>query len=129
MSNELLMSDVLRGQIPALEDEQFKEIEDAFVVAAVRLVRKDEEPRIVTGIMNGISMEGPVINMDIRLDIREAFDVLSQHKASPYDCDMCMLEMAQEVTNMGSYRIVGLKMMDFDRQDKTCTLGIDLFKA
>ena len=127
-SNRLLMSDELRGMVPELE-EQVKAFEDAFVIATLVLSR-DQISYNFTGKVDGFSLESSKdVKIDIRVSISTAFDVMKSVSEGSLDCKFCILMLGQtELCLEAPFRVSSPKMMDFDHQNKMCTLGIDLIK-
>ena len=124
--NRLLMSDSLKGVVPDFEDDVSK-YEDAFVVASI--VFGEEHKQILSASLVGFSFEGAVTKLDIRLSTLEAFKISKKIISDSLECSECFLTLASEDIRLGGpFQISSPKLLDFDRQNKLCTLGIDLIK-
>lgn len=128
-SDRLLMSDDIKGMIPELESETLNVYNDSFVVATLDL-SVDESTDIIVGSVAGISFESSAeIKLDVRVNIDEAFRVIKKYKTAGLSCRMLYMYLGDdELSFEGPYGISCPKMMDFDHQNKMCTLGVDLIK-
>jgi hypothetical protein len=128
-ANRLLMSEELRGNVPELEDDQIAALEDAFVIAALELRRGDEVLPVV-GSLIGFSHEGSV-KIDLSVQNSVAYSVVSEIVSGvEYTCDAYTLIFADAETRVANnFKVTSVRMMDFDRKSKMCTLAIDLDRA
>jgi hypothetical protein len=126
IENRLLMSDSLRGVIPSLE-ENVANLGDSVVVTSL-VLETNSQDRLVTGAVVGISREETgMLKIDIRVSISEAFEVFRMCSSRTVICKECFVNLIDEILSFGGpYEIVSVKMTDFDRQRKTCILGVDL---
>lgn len=120
----LLMSEDLRGQIPEIEDS-INQFEDAFIVVVLEV--NNDEP--LAGSLNGISVEQQTIKVDIKTNLREAYLTLNKHINKTLVCSSCHLHFSSiESVLKGPFTVSSVKLIDIDRNNKTCILGIDLFR-
>jgi len=127
--NRLLMSDSLKGMIPDLEDDQLKSLSDAFVIATVEMLF-DQNIEIIAGSLVGVSLENFESKIDIRVSLKDAYEIIKKFKTSRLSCRVFYLHRGDdEICFEGSYKISSAKIMDFDRQLKMCTVGFDLIKT
>ena len=124
------MSDSLRGMIPELEEEQFNAFQDAFVIVGL-LVRSGEERHEITGNLVGVSVESrDVVKIDVRTSVTAAYRSLKRHAEGGLTCDTCQMVLAAEATCLdGPYTVSSVKVLDFDHQNKMCTLALDLIRT
>lgn len=126
-NGRLLMSDSLVGQIPDLDEDTVRGLEDSFVMAVLHVVtEKGAEP--VVGSVVGVSFESDkLINMDIRTGLSEAFDLLRSYSSVQLRCEELLMKMGDtELSRTGPFTFTSLKILDFDHPTKMCTLGMDL---
>lgn len=124
--NRLLMSDNLKGVVPEFEDEVSK-YEDAYVIASLVM---GDDLQVMSASLLGFSFEEDVVKLDLRLNNREAFGIVKKSVSSVLLCQECFLSLANEDIRLtGPFRIASPKLLDFDRQGKICTLGIDLIRT
>jgi len=128
-TDRILMSDDIRGMVPELETESLKDYNDSFVVATIDLSNEGHTD-ILVGSVAGISFENASeIKLDVRVNIDEAFRTVKKHKTTGLSCRMFYMYLGDdELLLEGPYKISSSKMMDFDHQNKMCTLGVDLIK-
>jgi len=127
-TNRLLMSDSLRGQVPELEAESTAIQEESFIIVGLELYVSGS-PRVFAGTAVGISNEDSVIKLDAKVNISEAYDVFTLCATENVECKNCYVTHGERVLTLsGPYKLSAPKMVDFDRQTKMCTLGIDLIK-
>lgn len=128
--DNLMMSDSIRGQIPDLEDDAVKKLEDSFLVAALEVKFGDSIEPLV-GSTVGLSFESDMnISVDLRVSTPDAFDLLKKHGAFAVECTTFYVYLGQEeICHRGPYRFTSLKVLDFDHQNKMCTLGIDMVRV
>ena len=126
-SDILLMSDDLREVVQDLED-----VEDNFPNDVVHLVlalisESSSEP--VAGRLVGLSLEEKEVKLDMRLSIAESYEITKEKQTSGLSCRMFYLYLGNdEIHFEGPYQVASVRMMDFDQQNKTCTLGLDLIR-
>ena len=122
------MSDSLRGMVPELEDERLDEIEDSFVIVALAL--DTEDIPVIAGSLVGISHEMTSIKLDMRLPIQSSYTFFKSCMTSEAVCKICHLSyMNENIDLKGPFLISSPRIVDFDRQNKMCTLGVDLIKS
>ena len=129
--DNLMMSDSIKGQVLDLDSEATaKKFEDSFLIAALEINFCDNVTPLV-GSIAGVSFEkNDCVNLDIRVNLAEAFKLVKQHNTSVISCTSFYIYLGQEELHLPShYAFVSLKILDFDRQNNMCTLGIDMIKV
>ena len=128
--DNLMMSDSIKGQILDFDDDAVKKFEDSLVVIALEIKIEDNiEPLVGTAV--GLSFEKDMsINVDIRTNTQEAYALLKKYNVSIVECMAFYVYLGEdEICNRGPYRFTSLKILNFDHQNKMCTLGIDMVKV
>lgn len=127
--NRLLMSDSLRGMVPALEEEQIVKIHDSFLVVALS-GNFESQHFYISGLCVGMSIESlDDVKFDIRLELDKAYDTLKRYLRSQITCDRLFITRGDDVTELAyDYVVKNVRLTDFDREEKMCTLGVDLIK-
>lgn len=129
VGDRLLMSDSLRGNVPLLEDEQIAAYEDSYVVIALVFDSEREDEKMLAGTIVGVSREPDVIKVDLRLLTNLAYSFYKRWNLRDVKCLSCHLSYMNDVFDIvGPFRILSPRLMDFDKQSKMCTLGVDLIK-
>ena len=125
-----MMSDSIRGVIPDFDEETVKKFEDSFVVSALEIVSGNDTNAIV-GNTVGVSFDGDTgVKLDIRVTMSEAFDLLQRHNGGGVACGNLYMQLGDhEICKTGPFKVLSLKAMDFNHQEKMCILGIDLTKV
>lgn len=121
------MSDALKGMVPELEEDQIRTYNDAFVVTTLE-VNDGETSKIIVGSLDGFSQdENSEIKLDVRVEVREAYDVIKKYTSTRLSSRMLYLHLGDdEIPFEGPYKISNPKIMSFDHQNRMCTLGVDL---
>ena len=121
------MSDALKGMVPELEEDQIRTYNDAFVVTTLE-VNDGETSKIIVGSLDGFSQdENSEIKLDVRVEVREAYDVIKMYTSTRLSSRMLYLHLGDdEIPFEGPYKISNPKIMSFDHQNRMCTLGVDL---
>ena len=129
-TDKLLMSDSLKGMVPVLEDDQLSSYEEAFIIVSLD-ISDDSERFYYSGNCAGLSLESSdVIKIDMRVPIKEAYEFVVRHSRSSLKCLTCFLKWSNDITQIvGPFKVFSAKIIEFDRQDKMCTLGVDLVKS
>jgi hypothetical protein len=130
-TNRLLMSDSLRGMVPELEEDKIRDMSDAFLVGGMELIYDDmDEIDVLAGKIEGISFEAlSTIKLDVRLELKKAYDTIKKYASTGLSCRMFYLYHGDdELIFEGPYKISSSKLLDFDFENKMCTLGVDLVK-
>ena len=130
-ANRLLMSDSIKGMVPELEEERIDDISTSFVVAAMEMMYEfDSSHDVIAGKVVGLSLETiNEVKLDIRIELEKAYQLVKKYSSSGLSCRMLYLHLGDdEICFEGDFRIASPKMLDFDHQNKMCTLGIDLIK-
>jgi len=128
--DNLMMSDSIKGQILDFDDnDAVKKLEDSFLVTALE-VKFDGNIEPLVGSTVGLSFDtNECVNIDLRVNTAVAYELLRKYNISTVECMAFYMSLGQEeICNVGPYKFVSLKMLDFDHQNKMCTLGIDMVK-
>lgn len=125
-SDRLIVSDSLEGLLPDLEQESFSAVEESFVVAAL-----DFDFDLIAGSLSGISVENNLsTKIDIQVSLNEAYNVIKNFSTTRLSCRVLYLRFGNdEFCLEGPFEVVSLKIMEFDRQNKMCVIGVDLIKV
>ena len=127
--NRLLMSDELRGVVPLLEEEAVSRYSNSYIVAGFNLI-VDDQPHVFSGLVVGMSNEASVFKLDVRASISDAYDILKKTFTGVVKCESFLLYYdTEDFTLSGPFDVVNPKIMDFDRDNKMCTLGLDLVRS
>jgi hypothetical protein len=131
-SDRLLMSDSLLGMVPELETESVSvsKFSDSFIVATLDFTEAGIAD-ILVGSISGLSIENnsTEIKLDIRVNIDEAFGIIKKFKTTGLSCRMFYMHLDDdEIVMEGPFKFSSPKIMNFDHQNKMCTLGVDLIK-
>lgn len=123
--DRIIMSESLVGMLPQLDQEVAGSLEESFVVAAL-----DFDFELVVGSLAGISVEATSIKVDVQVLLSEAYSVLKEFSSTRLSCRVLYLRFGgDEICMEGPFEVVSSKIMDFDRQNKMCVLGVDLIKV
>lgn len=127
IADRLLMSDSLKGMIPALEDA-VTNANLELVIASI--VTGPEASDVLTGRLTGVSVDPDVVKLDVRVATDTAFDLLRRSITTGVSIAEVFLSLSDDdVRITGPFRVTSPKMLDFDTQNKMCTLGLDLIKV
>ena len=125
------MSESIKGMIPDLDEESsLKDCNDSFLIASIDL-SEDDQVNILVGSVSGVSFENmSEIKLDVRASIDESFKAIKKYVSTGLSCRMLYLYLGNnELFMEGPYSVSFPKMMDFDHQNKMCTLCLDLIKS
>lgn len=127
-TSRVMMSDVLKGSIPDIEDD----VPDAgqqgtqhvVVIAAKRAANKPE-PTPIVGILRGV-MFGVDPQVEFRVQLSDALDIIEQPNVS---FDGFELHHGERIIKMpGPFLITAARIDEIIVQDQMCTLGLHLKK-
>lgn len=125
--DRLIMSDSLRGRIQDLEQEDLQNSDDNSFVAALEF-----EFDLILGNLSGISIENncQCLKVDICTSLNEAYQVIKEVSNSKLSCRVFYLRLgSDELCIEGPFEVSSAKMLEIDRQNKLCVLGVDLIKS
>src|SRR5271165_4679128 len=124
---QVLMSDVLRGQVPELEGEQ-RQIEElqakhVLVVAEKATAVKTEG---LVGILRGVLL-GPEPEIEFRCDLKEALAILKANQLSFVKFE---LHYGDDVIVPipGPFNVKAARIDEISPTDELCTLGLHLVR-
>jgi hypothetical protein len=125
-TDRLIMSDSLVGMLPSLDQETISAAEESFVVAAL-----DFDFDLIVGSLSGISIENTAsAKIDIQVSLNEAYSVVKNFSTSGLSCRVLYLRFGNDEFCMeGPFQVISSKIMELDRQNKMCVLGVDLIKV
>jgi len=131
LDGTLIMSDSLVGMVPELEEVESinqSEFSDLYVILGLH---DEERADPLGGRLGGFSLEKEnTVKVDMRLTIVEAYEFIKKYKTTRLSCRLLYVCLGDdEICFEGPYSIVSPRIFDTDRQNKTCTLGLDLIKA
>lgn len=124
-SSHILMSEVLKGQIPDLDGEQIDELRNKHItIVAGKTVGAKIEPMV--GILRGIHL-GQNPEIEFRCEIKEALDVI---EASQLSFSGFELHHGEDriVQIPGPFVVKAARIDEIVIQDQLCTLGLHLSK-
>lgn len=120
----VLMSDVLRGQVPEIEDEHPVDALRGkhIVVVAERIIGDKKEGMV--GILRGV-MLGTDPEIEFRTEVKEALDIL---KANSLSFTRFELHHGEEtvVPIPGPFTVKAARIDEIDIVEQVCTLGLHL---
>lgn len=122
-TNHVLMSDVLKGQVPELEGEHpVDQLHGKHVIVITERVIGDKVDGMV-GILRGLMLgENPEI--EFRCDIKEALAIL---KANSLSFNRFELHHGEDVVPVvGPFIVKAARIDEIVVQDQLCTLGLHL---
>lgn len=122
--SHVLMSDVLRGQVPELEGEE-RETDQAehVVVIAQKIVGPLKEALI--GVLRGIHL-GSEPEIEFRIDLSEAMSLISAK-----DLSFAGFELHHKTTVIpipGPFTIKAARIDEISPIEQLCTIGLQLVK-
>lgn len=124
--SHVLMSDVLRGQIPALEGEGSTDQLDGkhVVVVAQKVVGQKTEGLI--GILRG-ALLGTDPEIELRIDLKEALEII---RAPGLSFTGFELHHGEDlvIPIPGPFIVRAARIDEISAQDQLCTLGLHLVK-
>lgn len=123
----VLMSDVLRGHIPALEDAAIAETANAasqhVIVVAERLHGGGSTS--IVGVLRGVLL-GPEPEIEFRCEIKESFDIV---EAPGPAFNRFELHHGERVVNVvGPFDVKAARIDEISVNDQLCTLGLHLVR-
>lgn len=125
----ILMSESLQGILPELE-ETTRQIEDALAVISIQFTTSSPVD-MFTGVLVGLSIDEKIIKVDLQVSASEGFKKFSAFAKN--ECTNCIaihiMLGDHELMIGGPFLIITPKISDFDRQTRTCVLGIDLIRT
>jgi len=127
--NRILMSDSLRGTVPDLEDDSSQTSEqllNSFIIVVLEM----NDAEILTGSLDGISLEEKVIKLDVKLKIDSVYDLINDMSLGVVPtCNAIQLHLGEKANRIiGPFKFTSPKMFAIDHPNKLCVLGIDLIK-
>lgn len=122
------MSKELDGVIPDLEEVQDQIA--SYVVLGMHCVDREGQSSVYSGTLVGVSIEDISIKLDISSSIEVAYDFISSSSRQGFSCSSCFLFFGDRETQIdGPYKIKCTRMLEIDREQKMCVLGVDLIKT
>lgn len=123
--DRIIMSDSLVEMLPDLDQEASFPAGDAFVVAAL-----DLDFDLIIGSLSGISIESSGIKIDIQIKLDEGYTVIKNFSIAGLSCRVLYLRFGNDEFCMeGPFEVSSPKLMNLDRENKMCVLGVDLIKV
>jgi len=125
-NSSILMSDTLKGHVPALEEEPLPEDplagEHVVVIAAKRVANQRDA---IVGILRSVLFDvDPEI--EFRIQLSEAMDII---EAPGISFDGFELHHGERIIKMGGpYLVKAARIDDISSKDQMCTLGLHLKK-
>ena len=122
--SHVLMSDVLKGQIPELESEQIGQIEGKHVLLLAEKVTNGTAEGMV-GLLRGILFDVEP-EIEFRIDLSEALGIV---EAPLLSFSRFELHHGERVINIpGPYVVKAARIDDISAQDQLCTISLQLKK-
>ena len=120
--SHVLMSDVLKGQVPELDDTPVGTLPDKHViVVAERLIGDKSTPMV--GIMRGVLL-GPEPELEFRCALNEALDILEANALSFPKFELHHGERI--VLIQGPFVVKAARLDEILPNEQLCTLGLHL---
>lgn len=129
LEDRLLMSDSLVGMVPDIE-EQLKNFEDSIVIVGVEYACGNLKD-VIAGSLVGIVFDKDDLKIDFRKNTSEVYKFLKFYLENQVSlsCSSVYLQNDQnEIILSGPYKLSSPRLIDLDYKEKTCTLGLDLFR-
>lgn len=125
-NNTLLVSDIIKDDIPDANEELLTHIKYRFVTAKLDIKNKHQDI-IVAGSLVGLSIEEK-IKIDFKVKLEIGFDIISGYLYGiEYECNNLHLSYADEETVISrKMRLLSPKIYDVDHENMLCTLALDL---
>lgn len=119
-TGHVLMSEALRGHVPALEGEALPQAIDQHVVVIIeRIVAGTSTPLV--GVLRGVLL-GPELELEIRCELKEAIDLL---EASNLSIGRFELHHGQRVLRIpGPFNVKAARLDEIVPEDQLCALGL-----
>lgn len=132
------MSDVLRGQIPELEEEvndaelaaELDEASQQHIVVVIQYCHDENESKVetVVGIFKGIHVnEKPEV--ELRADVTTAFEILERRQLVRFLNFEVHHGEKTVFTLKGPYRPIAVRVDEINVVDQICTLGLHLERS
>lgn len=124
--DRILMSDTLRGNVPALEsDGQVQDVEaDNYVFVTAEKISNHERVAVV-GILRGIEL-GLEPQVEMRLSIVHALDIIETPGLLFGGFELKTLDRVVNIP--GPFKVKSARLFDIDTLAQMCTLGLHLVK-
>lgn len=125
-TDRILMSDTLRGNVPALEnDEQVQDVEsDNYVFVTAEKISNHERTAVI-GILRGIEL-GIEPQVEMRLSIVHALDIIETPGLLFGRFELKTLDRVVNIP--GPFKVKSARLFDIDTISQMCTLGLHLVK-
>ncbi len=125
-TDRILMSDTLRGNVPALEnDEQVQDVEsDNYVFVTAEKISNHERTAVI-GILRGIEL-GIEPQVEMRLSIVHALDIIETRGLLFGGFELKTLDRVVNIP--GPFKVKSARLFDIDTIAQMCTLGLHLVK-
>lgn len=124
LGDRLITSESLSDRMPDISGVIEQE-EETFYVCTVAL-RRGPEVELLSGRTMYFS-KGSQITVELRTGLSESFALLKACLSGELMCDGVYLSFGEDVLEVkGPFDILAPRVADFDMQEKTCTLGLDM---
>ena len=121
-TSRILMSEVLKGQVPELGDSNFAEIAAGMVtVVADRIVGQQSVPLV--GIMHSVLFDAQP-EIEFRVALSEAFDIVEATDLHFNDIDMH--HGTRIIKLRGPFQVSAARIQEIDSSGQVCTLMLSL---
>lgn len=124
-TGHVLMSEALKGNVPALESEALPQAIDQHVIVIVeRIVAGATTPLV--GVLRGVLL-GPEPELEFRCELKEALDLM---EASNLSIGRFELHHGQRVLSVpGPFSVKAARLDEIVPEDQLCALGLHMTRC
>jgi hypothetical protein len=116
------MSDSLQGNIPELEDEDFKQFEEQFVIVVANRTTSGKQLPITGTLQTVLFDEKPEI--EIKVQLKDALDVI---EAGDQVFEFFDLHHGERIVKMmGPFTVKAARIQDLNPTSQMCVLALQL---
>lgn len=124
-NNKFMMSDVLKGQIPELDDQHVDDIEEKYVhVVAERFVNNQRVP--IAGLLQSVLFD-VVPEIEIKVALQDALETANADGLSFGSFFITYGET--KVTLKGPFIVKAARIQDINETSQTCVIALCLNRA
>jgi O-succinylbenzoate synthase len=121
-TSRVLMSDVLKGQVPDFDEEVVEQLNGKHVILVAE-VHVGAKTQGVTGLLRGV-MFGANPEVEFRLDLEEALSII---EAQGLSFGKFELHHGERIVALpGPFVVVQARIDDISAQDQLCTMWLQL---
>lgn len=123
-TGHVLMSDVLKGQVPELEGEVPAAVVDRHVVVVIEKVVSNESTAVI-GVLRGVLL-GAEVELEFKCELKEALDILETKGLSIGHFELHHDQRVLQVP--GPFIVKAARLDEISPVDQLCALGLHMTK-